>query len=78
MLRRLLLGAIDRYQRRGGGVGVFRVQCNFEPSCSEYTRQAIVRFGVLRGLRFGLGRIRRCTDRDACQRIHDPLPTALT
>lgn len=73
-LQRWLVDRIRAYQDRGGGIDRFRVDCNFEPSCSEYARQAVLRFGVLRGLGLSLGRIRRCTDRDCVRRIADPVP----
>lgn len=44
--------------------GVFRFPgariCRFRPSCSEYTYQAIKKYGILRGSLKGLKRILRC------------------
>lgn len=34
--------------------------CRFYPSCSEYTQQAVQKFGVKRGLVKGLTRVLRC------------------
>jgi putative membrane protein insertion efficiency factor len=34
--------------------------CRFDPTCSVYMYQAIERFGVLRGVWFGLKRLARC------------------
>ena len=34
--------------------------CRYKPSCSEYTRQAIERYGFLQGCRLGVLRILRC------------------
>lgn len=34
--------------------------CRFEPSCSRYTEQAIVRYGVVKGSWMGMKRIARC------------------
>jgi len=35
-------------------------QCRYYPSCSEYTRQALLSKGVIKGIFLGLWRIIRC------------------
>ena len=37
-----------------------RCKCRFEPSCSVYMMQAIEKYGLVRGLRKGTGRLLRC------------------
>ena len=34
--------------------------CRFYPTCSEYTKQAIVKYGVIKGSWLGVKRICRC------------------
>ena len=34
--------------------------CRFEPTCSQYTYQAIDKYGVIRGSWLGIKRISRC------------------
>ena len=34
--------------------------CRFTPTCSEYTKQAIIKYGVLKGGWLGVKRICRC------------------
>lgn len=70
---RLLIHLIERYQRAGGGARLL-VDCNFEPTCSEYARQAIHRHGAWKGGRLAWGRLCRCNDRDAPGRRPDPVP----
>ena len=76
-MRHAVAAAIARYQARGGRER-FWVACHFEPSCSEYTRQAVLRFGAWRGLRLGWARVRRCTDRQRLEPIFDPVPETLS
>ena len=34
--------------------------CRFTPTCSEYTRQAVEKYGVFKGFAMGLKRLSRC------------------
>lgn len=46
--------------------------CRFTPTCSEYTRQAIIRYGFLKGAAMGAWRICRCNP--FVEGGHDPVP----
>lgn len=35
-------------------------QCIYTPSCSNYTMMAIEKYGVIKGIRYGYLRIKRC------------------
>jgi|APSaa5957512535_1039671.scaffolds.fasta_scaffold197529_1 uncharacterized protein len=49
----------------------FASDCCFIPTCSEYTKEAVIKYGFLKGLYFGVKRVSRC---GLCRdRIHDPL-----
>lgn len=45
--------------------------CRFEPTCSEYARAAVEKYGAFRGTWLGLKRILRC--QPFCKGGHDPL-----
>ena len=57
-LKTYFLKSIDFYQKN---ISIFiKPSCVFYPSCSEYTKQAIEKYGVLKGTYLGLNRILRC------------------
>lgn len=39
---------------------VFGKACRFTPTCSEYTIEALEKFGVVKGMELGLKRFSRC------------------
>lgn len=45
--------------------------CRFEPTCSEYMRQAIEKYGAIKGIWMGLRRLLRC--QPFCDGGHDPV-----
>ncbi len=36
------------------------IYCKYEPTCSEYTKQAIEKYGVIKGILLGIKRILKC------------------
>ena len=50
---------------------LFPAACRFEPTCSEYAREAVEKYGALRGTWMGLLRILRC--QPFCKGGHDPV-----
>jgi len=48
-----------------------RCACRFTPTCSEYTRQAIEKYGLCRGVIMGMKRISRCRPGGGCG--YDPV-----
>lgn len=66
VLKKIIIGAINLYQRTlSPDHGFFKARhphgfCRYYPSCSEYTKQAVTKFGPLEGLWVGFKRVLRC------------------
>ncbi len=61
MMKKFLIKIINFYQKFiSGYMGYIGVHCKFEPTCSEYTKQAIEKYGAIKGSILGLKRILRC------------------
>jgi len=58
MIRRLLVGTIILYQRLVSPI--LPPSCRFYPSCSEYARQVVEKYGVVRGSGLAFWRLLRC------------------
>ncbi len=56
-MRRFCIRLIRLYQKTSR----FRPPvCRFQPTCSEYTAQAIEKYGVVKGIALGCWRLMRC------------------
>ena len=49
--------------------------CKFSPTCSQYMIDAIVKFGVIKGIRLGVKRFLRCNP--VSKGGYDPVPDKL-
>lgn len=63
-MKGLLVKLIRAYQKtisldHGPLTGAF-IGCRYYPSCSEYTRRCLEKYGILKGLYLGLKRVSRC------------------
>ena len=69
-MRSLLIGLIKIYQ--WGLSPFFGASCRFYPSCSSYAREAIEKYGALKGSYLMVSRLGRC--HPWCDGGHDPVP----
>ncbi|MFA5933991.1 MAG: membrane protein insertion efficiency factor YidD [Candidatus Paceibacterota bacterium] len=53
-----MLAIINLYQKTLGRLK--GDTCKFYPTCSEYTKEAIIKYGKIKGVFMGLKRIIRC------------------
>ncbi|HYM21274.1 MAG TPA: membrane protein insertion efficiency factor YidD [Candidatus Kapabacteria bacterium] len=57
-MRRIFVFLIRMYQRLLSPM--LGNNCRFEPTCSEYSAQAIMKYGIFKGSWLGIKRIGRC------------------
>ena len=79
MIRRVVLAPIHAYRRWVSPA--LPQRCRYEPSCSAYAEQAILRYGILRGGILAGWRLRRCNpwshggyDPVEAQTLSEPAP----
>ncbi len=60
-MKKILLFLIKIYKRFLSPIfSHLGIHCKYEPTCSEYTRQAIEKYGAFKGSYLGIKRILRC------------------
>lgn len=57
MLKKIFIKLIEVYQKISKYTPA---TCRFTPTCSEYTKQAIEKYGLIKGCWLGLKRIVKC------------------
>ena len=60
-MKKLLIWLITKYQKYiSKRLASKNINCKFYPTCSEYTKQAIQKYGAGKGILIGIYRIIRC------------------
>lgn len=59
-MKSLILFLLDLYQLLAPKK--IRMRCRFEPSCSDYMKLAINKYGLIKGMKKGLDRLKRCKE----------------
>ena len=57
-MKRIFIGIINVYQKYISPI--LGKHCRYYPTCSEYTKQAIIKYGIIKGIFLGIARILRC------------------
>ena len=57
VIKKILLVIITIYQKL---TALLPHRCRFYPSCSEYMKQAIIKYGIIKGGWLGVKRICKC------------------
>ncbi|MFM7679144.1 MAG: membrane protein insertion efficiency factor YidD [Roseiflexaceae bacterium] len=70
MFTRVALAMVRFYQRYLSPLKP--PSCIYSPTCSEYTYQAIAKYGAVKGIAMGVERLMRCHPFSAGG--HDPVP----
>ena len=60
-MKKILIKTIEWYQGNISGYLDYKnIKCKYYPTCSEYTKQAIEKYGAIKGTSLGVARILRC------------------
>ena len=56
-MKKMIIFLIKKYQKIPGN---FHYHCKYYPTCSNYTIEAITKYGVFKGILLGIKRIIKC------------------
>lgn len=70
---RLYVAGVHFYQRVGRPLLEGHIQCRYNPTCSDYSIEAVRRFGIRRGIVMTERRLEACQTTVALG-THDPVP----
>lgn len=70
---RAWIAGVHAYRAVGHPLLEGRIRCRYEPTCSEYSIQAVERFGIRRGIEMTFRRIESCKI-DVPLGTYDPVP----
>lgn len=60
-MKKIIIKLIAFYQKRISKMFSFLgIKCKYYPSCSEYTKQAVLKYGAVKGTFLGVKRIIKC------------------
>ena len=60
-MKKILIILIEKYQKHISVFLKFKgINCKYYPTCSEYTKQAIIKYGTIKGCFLGIKRILKC------------------
>ena len=60
-MKKFFISLINFYKKNISPYLSFKgIHCKYYPTCSEYTKQAIEKYGTIKGLWLGFARILRC------------------
>lgn len=72
-MKRFLIFLIESYQKH---ISFFLenkgIKCKFYPTCSEYMKQAVLKYGIIKGGFLGIKRILKCNP--FSKGGYDPVP----
>lgn len=60
-MKKIFIYLIEFYQKNiSKFLEIKNIRCKFYPTCSEYTKQAIEKYGAIKGSIYGIKRIIKC------------------